>query len=240
MIHFFGNRKKVIFPYHQLKRDVHAHILPGLDDGSPDEAHSEALIKGMIDLGYTEFTATPHVMCDLFGNNREGIIKTRDGFVSDMKAKGLELSIAAGAEYLVDEQLEQLLKEGAPLLTIQDNRVLIEVSFVEPPHRLHEIIFDLFVKGYEPVFAHPERYSFYFRDRAALKRLNDMGCVMQCNLLSFGGYYGKSVQEFAEWIADQGWVKLLGTDLHHQRHLDSLQKLPFSKGLQKAMVTVSQ
>jgi tyrosine-protein phosphatase YwqE len=194
----------------------------------------------MIDLGYTTFTATPHVMCDLFGNTREGIIERRDDFVSSMQKKGLELSITAAAEYLVDEQLEQLLRDNIPLLTIQDNRVLIEVSFVEPPHRLHDVIFELFVKGYEPVFAHPERYSFYFRDRSALKRLKDMGCLMQCNLLSFGGYYGKSVKEFAQWIAEQGWVNMLGTDLHHQRHLEGLQKLTFSKGLQRALATVSQ
>ncbi|MFM7222829.1 MAG: tyrosine-protein phosphatase [Bacteroidota bacterium] len=240
MLHFFGKRHKEIFPFHQLERDVHSHILPGLDDGAKDEVHAESLIKGLLELGYSKLTATPHVMCDMFDNDADSIVECRNMFVDTLHKKGWELSIEAAAEYLVDEQLEQLLKEKSRLLTIRNNLVLIEVSFIEPPHQLNEIIFEMMLQGYVPVFAHPERYSFYSRDRASLQRLHEMGCLMQCNLLSFGGYYGKSVQQFAEWIAQQGWVRMLGTDLHHERHLEGLRNLPFTKSLQTALGSVAQ
>lgn len=240
MFHFFKNRNKQIFPFHHLERDVHSHILPGLDDGSPDYETSERLINGLKELGFTIITATPHVMCDMFGNTREKILKCHQDFLSHTSEKGLEYSITPAAEYLVDEQLEQLLKSGDHLLPIYDNRVLIEISFVQPPHQLNEVLFELQLQGYQPVFAHPERYSFYFNNKTDLKRIVEMGCFLQCNLLSFGGYYGKSVQQFAEWIAQQGWVRMLGTDLHHERHLEGLRNLPFTKSLQTALGSVAQ
>lgn len=238
MFNLFNKKPRENFPFQHLEKDVHSHILPGLDDGAPDYESAERLIKGLQELGFSSFTATPHVMCDMFGNTREKILACHGTFLTAMNAKGTNYPITPAAEYLVDEQLEQLLKAGEPLLTIYENRVLIEISFIQPPQQLHEVLFELQLQGYQPVFAHPERYSFYFKNKNDLKQIYEMGCLFQCNLLSFGGYYGKPIQQFAEWIADQGWVRLLGTDLHHERHLEALRNLPFTNGLQKALKTL--
>ena len=47
------------------------------------------------------------------------------------------------------------------LLTLKDNYVLVEMSYINAPLQLYDIIFELQVAGYKPVLAHPERYNFY-------------------------------------------------------------------------------
>jgi tyrosine-protein phosphatase YwqE len=58
-----------------------------------------------------------------------------------------------------------------------------------------------------------------------------MGCFFQANLLSFSGYYGSSVKQAAEYLVEQKLIDLLGTDLHHSRHLDQLRNLPLTPAL---------
>lgn len=235
MFSFFHRKQKEIFPFHQLKADVHAHLLPGIDDGSPDLATSLHLIKSMIDLGFQQFTATPHVMQDIWKNTNESIDNAYSFLRNALDENKINHSIVAAAEYMVDENLEQLLKNKLPLRTIRKNWVLIEISFLQAPLQLNSILFEMQLQGYQPVLAHPERYLFYASKIKELVALKDMGCKLQANLLSFSGYYGKEVLHFAERLVDQQLISLLGSDLHHQRHLEGLKSLHYSKSLQKLM-----
>jgi protein-tyrosine phosphatase len=233
MFSFFHRKQKEIFPFHQLKTDVHAHLLPGIDDGSPDTKTSIHLIKGMMDLGFEQFTATPHVMQDIWKNNDETIVSASKLLQSALNERNMDCKVTAAAEYMVDEHLEFLLQEKKGLRTIRENWVLIEISFLQPPLQLKDILFELQLQGYQPVLAHPERYLYYAGKIKELIELRDIGCKLQSNLLSFSGYYGKEVLRFAEQLVDLNLVSLLGTDLHHVRHLEGLKQLKFSKSLQK-------
>jgi tyrosine-protein phosphatase YwqE len=218
-----------------LKADVHSHIIPGIDDGSPDAETSISLIKGMIDLGYESFTATPHVMEDMWRNNTASISKGYEVLKTAMNQAGISNEVRMAAEYLVDGNFTRLLEENEKLLTIQKNRVLIEISFIEPPRNLKEMIFEMQIQGYHPVFAHPERYNYYYKRLDELKAIRDSGCIFQSNILSFSGYYGPAALQCAEWMADKGMVDLLGSDLHHERHLEALRNLKLTKALTKVM-----
>jgi tyrosine-protein phosphatase YwqE len=238
MFSFFHRKQKELFPFHLLKTDVHAHLLPGIDDGSPDLSTSLHLINSMIDLGFQHFTATPHVMQDIWKNTNETIDQAYTVLRQTLDENKINYPLVAAAEYMVDENLEQLLKNKSPLKTIRENWVLIEISFLQPPLQLNNILFELQLQGYQPVLAHPERYLFYANNLKELIALKDMGCKLQSNLLSFSGYYGKEVLRFAERLVDQQLICLLGTDLHHQRHLEGLKILKFSKSLQKVMLSM--
>ena len=235
MFNFFTKKPLPPFPFHQLKADVHSHIIPGIDDGSPDPETSISLIKGMIDLGYETFTATPHVMEDMWRNNTASISKGYEVLKNAMNQAGITNEVRMAAEYLVDGNFTRLLEENEKLLTIQKNRVLIEISFIEPPRNLKEMIFVMQIQGYHPVFAHPERYNYYYKRLDELKAIRDSGCIFQSNILSFSGYYGPSALQCAEWMADKGMVDLLGSDLHHERHLEALRNLKLTKALTKVM-----
>ncbi|MFN5020348.1 MAG: tyrosine-protein phosphatase, partial [bacterium] len=236
---FFKKKPHPSFPFHQLKTDVHSHIIPGIDDGSPDAETSLLLIRGMIDLGYENFTATPHVMEDMWRNNTESISEGFNVLRNAMDEAGIQNDVRMAAEYLVDGNLESLLESKQELLRIQDNWVLIEVSFIQPPRNLRELIFEMQIQGYQPVFAHPERYNYYHKRLDELKEIKDAGCLFQSNILSFSGYYGTAAQQCAGWMAEKGMIDLLGSDIHHERHLEALRHLKLTPALGKVMDRLS-
>lgn len=235
MFSFFNKTPTPKFPFHALGSDLHSHILPGIDDGAPDPVTSIALIKGMQDLGFKEFTGTPHVMEDLYHNNTESILQAHHLLQQCIREEGMTIEVRPAAEYLVDGNFQQLLQENTPLLTIKKNWVLVEISFIQPPRDLKQVIFELQLQGYQPVLAHPERYRYYHAKKAALEELHHLGCYFQSNLLSFSGYYGVATQQAAELLAEKGFTTILGTDLHHQRQIEALRGLKLTNGLKKVL-----
>jgi protein-tyrosine phosphatase len=202
-----------------LQTDMHSHLLPGIDDGSPDTAHSVKLKKGLEDLGYQQFITTPHVMWDMYKNTGSTI----DGALKKLQEGNTHQNIRAAAEYFMDDYFDGMLDAGEPLRCIEGKRVLVEFSFVAPPLDLKEQLFKLQIKGYEPILAHPERYSYFSGNRSVYDDFKSMGCLFQVNLLSFTGYYGKVPQELATWLVSKNYIDLAGSDLHHERHLEALR-----------------
>jgi protein-tyrosine phosphatase len=78
------------------------------------------------------------------------------------------------------------------------------------------------IKGYQPVIAHPERYTYFGANKGWYDQMKDAGCLFQVNLLSLCGFYGKVQMDLAQYLIKQKYVNLLGTDMHHARHLDIL------------------
>ena len=201
---------------------MHSHILPGIDDGSPDMETSLQLIRAMQAMGYRQLIATPHVMTDFYPNTRSIILQKRDAVQAAVEKAGIDIVIGAAAEYLIDENFE-ILYQKEPLLTLPGGYVLVEMSFFQPYPNFHKVLFDLQMKGYKPIFAHPERYS-YFRHTDQLQQIKDYGALLQMNLLSITGYYGKPIREQAQKLIDKDMIDFLGTDLHHARHAELLAK----------------
>lgn len=223
-----------------LKTDMHSHLLPGIDDGSPDIKTSLELIKGMMKLGYSKFITTPHIMWDMYKNTREIILEKLESLRSAIKEEGLEAEVHAAAEYFLDDHVEKLVRNNEPLLTVSGNMVLVEFSMAHPSMSLKDILFDMQMQGYQPIIAHPERYIYLERNKDFYEELKDIGCLFQANLLSFTGYYGKSQQELAQYLIRKGYYELLGTDLHNFRHLDALHNpelgVPFQKLLDSGKI----
>lgn len=208
-----------------LHTDMHSHLVPGIDDGSPDAATSLQLIKGMQDLGFQKIITTPHILSDLYPNTPDSINKGLAELKNAAVTEGMSLDIHAAAEYFIDDQFQQLLAQKSPLLTLSDNMVLVEYSMVTAPYELQDILFELQMQQYQPVIAHPERYIYLTRKKDFFDTLKDSGCYFQLNLLSLTGHYGTSVQELAEYLAKKNYYDFAGTDLHGQKHLDGLRKL---------------
>ncbi|MEO5684479.1 MAG: CpsB/CapC family capsule biosynthesis tyrosine phosphatase [Chitinophagaceae bacterium] len=203
-----------------LKTDMHSHLLPGIDDGSADRDMSIELKKGLEDLGYSQFVATPHIMWDMYKNTTATIdtaLKNLQGVDS------AHTNIRAAAEYYMDDYFDGQLKAEQPLLTISGKKVLVEFSFIAAPIDLKEQLFNLQIKGYEPVLAHPERYAYFAGHKTVFDDFKSMGCLFQLNLLSLAGYYGRVPQELAHWLISKNYIDFVGTDLHHHRHLHTLR-----------------
>jgi tyrosine-protein phosphatase YwqE len=223
---FFGRKKKESpLDLSWLHTDMHSHLLPGIDDGSPDLTTSLELIRGLEALGYKKLITTPHVLWELYPNTSEKINESLVELQQAVTAEGINIELKAAAEYFIDEYFEAQLQNKAPLLTISGNKVLVEFSMVTAPMDLQQVLFEMQIQAYQPVIAHPERYSYLLNRREFFDELREAGCLFQANLLSFTGYYGRPVLELAEYLAKKGYYDLAGTDLHHERHLTTLQKL---------------
>ena len=216
-----------------LKADMHSHLIPGIDDGSPDMETSLDLIRKMAGLGYIKLITTPHIMWDMYKNDRDDILKRLESLQKNVKAEGIAVDIHAAAEYFLDEHVEQLLKKNEPLLTISDNMVLVEFSMALVSMNLKDILFDMQMRGYLPVIAHPERYLYLQRNKDFYDELKDIGCLFQLNLLSVGGFYGKSAKELANYLIKKEYYDLIGTDVHYERHLEALHNPALADPLAK-------
>jgi protein-tyrosine phosphatase len=205
---------------------MHSHLIPGIDDGVKDMESSLSLIRGLIDLGYKKIITTPHINADIFPNTSAIIREGQAAVIAALQGEKIEVEFRAAAEYLMDDHFTRAMAAGEPFLTLKDNLVLVELSFAVPAINVKEILFDLQLKGYQPVLAHPERYLYFGANKAWYDQLRDAGCLFQLNLLSLRGYYGKDAQRLAEYLIKKKYVDLLGTDMHNERHLEMLGSSP--------------
>lgn len=230
------SRKKAKGPridYSVLKTDMHSHLLPGIDDGSKDIEMSIQLIRGMKELGYQKLITTPHIISDMYRNTPEIINAKLAEVRAAVKKEGIDIELHAAAEYFLDEHVEELLKTKKPLLTISGNKVLTEFSMAFPSMNTKDILFDMQMQGYQPVIAHPERYIYLQQNKEFYRELKDIGCMFQLNILALSGYYGRSVKDLAEYLLNNGFYDLLGTDLHNFHHLEALQYAEMTAPLRK-------
>jgi protein-tyrosine phosphatase len=216
-----NNRHRADFSL--LNTDMHSHLIPGIDDGSPDLETSLELIRGMAALGYKKLITTPHIMWDMYRNERDTILTKSDVLNTAIRKEGIEIELHAAAEYFLDEHVERLLRNNEPLLTINGKMVLVEFSMALAPMNLKDILFELQMKGYQPIIAHPERYIYLDKNKEFYDELKDTGCMFQLNILAVSGFYGKSVKELANYLIKKGYYDFVGTDLHHDRHLEALE-----------------
>lgn len=214
---------------------MHSHLLPGIDDGAPDLETSLQLIRGMSAMGYSKLITTPHVMWDMYKNTREIILNKLELLRSAVQKEGLNIEIHAAAEYFLDDYVAGLLKNKEPLLTVSGKMVLVEFSLAQPSMSLKDILFEMQMQGYQPIIAHPERYIYMEGNKEFYDELKDIGCLFQLNLLSLTSHYGKSVSNLAQYLIKKDYYDLVGTDLHHIRHLEALSNNINSPMLEKLM-----
>lgn len=203
--------------------DIHSHLLPGIDDGAQTFEDSLRLMNALQSFGVTQFITTPHVIQHVWDNTYEKITSTKNSTVQELKKRNIKLPFQAAAEYLMDDQFVKLF-QSHDLLTLKDNYVLVEMSYINAPIQLYTIVFDLQVAGYIPVLAHPERYLFYHNNFEEYHKLKRAGCLFQLNLLSVVGYYGEGVVKIAERLLQKGMYDYVGSDVHHDNHIAAFDK----------------
>ncbi|MCL9809105.1 tyrosine-protein phosphatase [Flavobacterium luminosum] len=218
--------------------DIHSHLLPGIDDGAKTIEDTEYLIGALQKIGFTKFITTPHTFSGFWDNTKEGIEAKAQETQQHLATKQFDMPLQAASEYLLDDHFATLFKKGE-LLTLKDNLVLVEMSYLNAPIHLYDLLFDLQVAGYQPVLAHPERYAFYHKNFDEYRKLKNAGCYLQLNLLATVGYYGSDVAEAAKKLLEQGLYDFVGSDVHHQKHINAFQQRVLIKDT-KALEAVIQ
>jgi tyrosine-protein phosphatase YwqE len=223
LIHFFKQKPflRDLIPDNHV--DIHSHLLPGIDDGATTIEETEKLILGLQEVGFKKFITTPHVMGEVWNNSRNQIVENEKSTIQEFTIPINNHSFKAAAEYMIDAEFRELIKKEK-LLTLKDNYVLVEISYLNPPIQLYDILFELQVAGYLPILAHPERYNFYHHSLSDYKKLKQVGCLFQLNMLSTTGYYGERITIIADNLLKNGLIDFIGSDVHHLRHIESINK----------------
>jgi protein-tyrosine phosphatase len=236
MFDFFKKKRNALplLDFSVIGTDMHSHFIPAIDDGSDSLETSILLIKGLVELGYKHIITTPHVMSDHYENSSETILNGLKIVQEQLHLEGVSVSLHAAAEYYMDEYFLNLLNTQ-PLLTLWDNHILVEMGFFSPPRGWESYFFKMGLKGYKPILAHPERYSYFHKSYVEYAEIREKGVELQVNLLSLVGYYGESVQKTALRLIDDKLIDYIGTDTHHVRHLETVKTKLNSPEIQKIL-----
>lgn len=216
MFSFLSLKKKVSLRDSGLLNgalDLHCHLLPGVDDGSPDVEHTLDMLTYLEGLGYEEVWFTPHTMEEVY-NTKESLEAAFQAFLPHYTGK---LKLHISSEYMLDKSFEKHLAND-DLLPIgpKQDYLLVETSYMYGPENLDDLLLTIFKKGFIPVIAHPERYEYMQQED--YDRLKEKGYKFQLNLNSLSGYYGLRAHKHAEKLLAQGLYDFVGTDLHHLKY----------------------
>ncbi len=231
----FGKKKlKEPVDISLLKTDMHSHLIPGIDDGSPNMETSLQLIREMHGLGYTKLITTPHISADIYPNTAENIQLQLQLLKNELVAHEIPVEVTAAAEYMIDDGFESLL-QNKQLQTFSDKHVLIELPYFQAPPNFFELTFEMQIQGLKIILAHPERYLFWFNDLGKYEDLKNRGILFQMNMTSLSGQYSPQVQKMAEKLIDAGMIDFLGSDLHNSHYLQLLKNTLREPYLKKVM-----
>lgn len=219
MLSFFKSKPKLseLIPANYI--DIHSHILPGIDDGAKTVDDTKLLLEEMKQLGFTKIITTPHTMNNVWDNTPNTIQNALTLVESQLN---LPFEIKAASEYLLDDSVVEKAKKKE-LLTLKENYILVELSYLNAPIQLYDFLYQLQLSGYNVVLAHPERYNHYHTNKKEYAKLKKAGCLFQLNLLATVGYYGKNVAETADYLLKENLYDFVGSDLHHMNHVMAFQ-----------------
>ena len=159
--------------------DLHAHILPGFDDGAQSAAEAVEMAYQAEQDGIGTIVATPHII-DPAPADRERILAAVDELQDRLAQGGIRIRLLPGAEIHITSSLVALAKQGR-LMTLNDTGkyLLLELPLLEIPWFTETTIFGLLTAGITPIIAHPERNHELARRPDLLKRLVERGCLTQ-------------------------------------------------------------
>ncbi|HPR56785.1 MAG TPA: capsular biosynthesis protein [Bacteroidales bacterium] len=211
-----------------LKTDMHSHLIPKVDDGSDSLETSVGLIKGMTELGYSRIITTPHIQGEFYKNSAATILPGLEQLKRELAKQHVSVQIEAAAEYLIDEKFGEKIK-NRDLLTFSNNYLLVEMSFFNEYPHWKDYFFELQIAGYKIILAHPERYSYFFRNWNKYEEIKDRGVLFQLNIVSLAGYYSAEVKRIAEKLIENNMIDLVGTDMHNFNYLEALKKACYER-----------
>jgi tyrosine-protein phosphatase YwqE len=220
---FISKNKENHADKNYLPLDFHSHLIPTIDDGSKSLEESLDIISFFKNKGVKKMITTPHISMDYFPNTRDDILKRFDEFRRAVADAGMDMELGLGAEYMIDDGFKKIVDEKK-FLTFGNNYLLVELgTFSEHPD-FSARLFDLQCNGYQVILAHPERYSFWHRNKDIYFDLKEREIFFQLNLLSLTNIYSSEVNAMARWLIDNKLIDFVGSDVHHNSQLQTYSK----------------
>ena len=235
MFHLFKKDHSTRPIFSVLGTDMHCHLVPAVDDGSKCLEESVECLKTMKAVGFNRVIITPHFQHPRFPNREDDIERRYSELKQQCAEQGVEIELAGiGGEYRIDSGFRQRLDEPR-FLQVAGKYVLVEFSLHQQMMGVDDMIFDMQMKGYDIILAHPERYPYLNIDGTRIEQLLNADVKLQCNLLSLGGFYGDEARRRAFTMIERGWVSFLGTDTHNVLYAQALSELSRNRKVEKIL-----
>ena len=210
-------------------KDLHAHILYGIDDGSKDYENSIDILKKMEQNSITEIVLTPHY---IIGSKYNSDNKTKKKLLESLKNK-TKLKLYIGNEIYIDNDILEYIEKDKISSINNTKYLLVEFPLSRKLTCMYELIFELRKNNYIPIIAHPERYHYLKLDD--LEKLIEGGCLFQGNITSLLNKYGSYAKRNFELLIKKHMIHVLGTDTHRdfdynlEEALNKLKKITSSE-----------
>ena len=197
--------------------DIHTHVIPYVDDGSPNLETSIAMIKHEISIGVDAIICTPHHIYHRYEKSVEEIKSNFRLLKEAVEKENLPIKLYLGQEicYSHHEDIIKMLQEGKLLTLNNTNRVLLEFSFTREPEDILDIIYNFSIHGYEVIIAHVERYEWMTLDKVIA--LKGEGALIQINSNSYLGLTTWKEKRFTKLLLKKGLVNYVASDTHSFR-----------------------
>lgn len=209
--------------------DIHCHLLPGIDDGSPDWDTTLAMARMAVEDGTKTIIVTPHQLGNFAHNRGDDIRQRAEQLRQTLAEHEIPLEVLPGGDVRIEDGMIDGLASG-DVMSLGDLRrhVLLEL-----PHELYfpmeGVLAALERQGMTGILSHPERNRGLLCEPGLLPRLFDHGCLMQVTAGSLAGSFGPSSQELAEWMLAQGLVHFIATDAHGTQSRRPLMRRAFDR-----------
>ncbi|BDG59720.1 tyrosine-protein phosphatase [Caldinitratiruptor microaerophilus] len=197
--------------------DLHAHVLPGLDDGPADSAGALDLLEAMVRDGTSTVVASPHGVGSRYGVSGPQVLEAVRKLQDAARAAGLKVRILPGMELPLRADLVRLLRRGDALSIAGTRYVCVELPHQDLPWFTERALFELAVAGYVPVINHPERNRAIQERPDRLARMAERGVLAMLSAGSLLGDFGRTAQRLAERFLKEGSATLVASDAHGLR-----------------------
>jgi protein-tyrosine phosphatase len=209
--------------------DLHSHVLPGIDDGPATLEGSLALARAAVARGTSTLVATPHIDHS-FGIAPRTVAPAVRALRSELSRAQIPLDVLAGGEIAIS-RLAELSDDDLRVVCLGEGPYLL----VESPHvptagTIEPALFDLQIRGFGVLLAHPERSPVFLRDRERLRTLVQQGALCSITAGSLAGKFGRTVRAYALELLQDGLVHDVASDAH-----DDTRRVPgLAEGLAAA------
>ncbi len=195
--------------------DLHNHVIPGVDDGAPDDGASREALRAFARDGVRQVVATPHLLGSL--TLEPAALATRlaeldEGWQrAERIARALpELELRRGAEVMLDVPEPDF--GDARVRLAGGPTVLVEFPFMMIPPQAPRALAAVRARGNAPLRAHVERYGGVTPE--AVEGWRGAGAIIQVNGPSLLGKYGDGPRRAAFVLLERGLVDLVASDYH--------------------------
>lgn len=193
--------------------DLHAHILPGVDDGPATWDDSLEILRLAAKDGIRHIVGTSHMLPDgPYANERAKLLALITELQERSKAEGLPISVHAGGEVYLTPDTVQRLQAGRALTYCDAGKyMLVELPSSEIPSYAEQALFDLQLQGITPIIAHAERNLGVIRSPQRLFDFVRRGVLVQVTASSLRA---KPFAETAELLIRHRAAHFVATDTH--------------------------